>query len=38
LRREPDRAGRIEQDAAAPSGHHWVIGDLAVLADRLPWV
>ncbi|RZS57054.1 putative hydrolase of the HAD superfamily [Sphaerotilus mobilis] len=35
LRREPERVGRIEIDPCAPSGHHWVIGDLTVLADRL---
>ena len=35
LRREPGRSGRLEVDPAAPSGHHWVIGDLMVLAERL---
>lgn len=35
VRREPGRAGRLEVDPQAPAGHHWVIGDLAVLADRL---
>ncbi len=35
LRREPALAGRLEVDPSAPQGPHWVIGDLAVLADRL---
>ncbi|MDP4299228.1 HAD family hydrolase [Leptothrix discophora] len=37
LRREPARAGQwqVDPDAPAGTGHHWVIGDLAVLADRL---
>ncbi len=35
LRREPAQAGRLEVATDAPPGHHWVVGDLAVLADHL---